>query len=75
MKKMLITLSATLTAISFLLLPACASRKEAPDPVKVQEQIAEYRSQELDLVRSTVSDEERAERPIDLVAEALFSTE
>jgi hypothetical protein len=44
MKKILITLTATLAAVSFLLLPACASRKEAPDPVKFQEQIAEYRS-------------------------------
>jgi peptidoglycan hydrolase CwlO-like protein len=69
MKKILITLIAALVTISFLLLPACASRKEAPDPVKVQEQIAEYRSQELDLVRSTVSDEERAERLIDLLAD------
>jgi hypothetical protein len=69
MKKILITLTATLTAISFLLLPGCASRKEAPDPVKVQEQLAEYRSQELELVRSTVSDEERAGRLIDLLAD------
>jgi len=69
MKKILITATATLAAISFLLLPACASRKEAPDPVKVQEQIAEDRSQELDLVRSTVLDEERAERLIDLLAD------
>ncbi len=69
MNKILITLTATLAAVSFLLLPACASRKEAPDPVKVQEQIAEYRSQELDLVRSTVLDEERAGRLIDLLAD------
>jgi hypothetical protein len=44
MKKTLITLTATLALVSFLLLPACASRKETPDPVKVQEQIAEHRS-------------------------------
>jgi hypothetical protein len=69
MKKILSYLTAILTAISFLLLPACASNKEAPDPAKVQEQIAEYRSQELDLVRSTVLDEERAERLIDLLAD------
>lgn len=69
MKKILSYLTAILTAISFLLLPACAWHKEAPDPVKVQEQIAEYRSQELDLVRSTVLDEERTERLIDLLAD------
>ncbi len=35
----------------------------------MQEQIAEYRSQELDLVRTTVLDEERTERLIDLLAD------
>ncbi len=69
MKKILFAITATLAAISFLLLPACASRKEAPDPVKVQEQIAEYRNQELDLVRSTILDQERADRLIDLLAD------
>lgn len=69
MNKRFFAITAALAAISILLLPACASRKEAPDPVKVQEQIAEYRSQELELVRSTVSDQERADRLIDLLAE------
>jgi hypothetical protein len=69
MKKTLRSLAVMFTVTSFLLLPACASRKEAPDPVKVQEQISEYRSQELDLVRSTVLDEDRAERLIELLAD------
>jgi len=69
MKKTLKSLAVMFTVISFLLLPACASRKEAPDPVKVQEQIAEYRAQELDLIRSTVQDEDRAGRLIDLMAD------
>ena len=69
MKTTFAVLTATITAISVLLLPACASRKEAPDPVKVQEEIAEYRNQELDLVRSTVLDSERADRLIDLLAD------
>ncbi len=69
MRKITITATAAIATISFLLLPACASRKEAPDPVKGQEQIAEYRNQELDLVQSTVLDEERAERLINLLAE------
>jgi hypothetical protein len=69
MKKILITLIAILATISVLLLPACASLKKAPDPVKVQAKIAEYRSQELDLVRATVLDEDRAERLIELLAD------
>jgi hypothetical protein len=39
------------------------------DPVKEQEEIAEYRIQELDLVRSTVLDEDRAERLVELLAD------
>ena len=48
---------------------ACAARNEAPDPVAVQKQIAEYRAQEIDLVRSTVSDADRAERLVALLGE------
>jgi hypothetical protein len=69
MKKITIYLTVILSTISLLLLPACASNKEAPDPVKMQEEIAEYRSQERELVRSTVLDEGRAERLIDLLAD------
>jgi hypothetical protein len=59
----------TIAAVSILLLPSCASRTDAPDPVKIQEKIAEYREQELELVRSTVSDHERADRLIQLLGE------
>lgn len=69
MKKVFITATAMFVTISSLLLPACASRDEAPDPVEVQEQIAEYRNQELNLVRSTILDKDRAERLIDLIAD------
>jgi hypothetical protein len=69
MKATLTVLVATIAAISFLSLPACASRKEAPDPIKVQEEIAEYRSQELELVRSTIPDHQRADRLIQLLGE------
>ena len=62
-------MAAVLSAILILFLPACASRNEAPDPVKVQEEIAEYRSQELELVRSTVTDHERADRLIRFLGE------
>ena len=69
MKEKLVEFTVALAVISFLFLPACASRKEAPDPVKVQEQIAEHRNQELGLIQSTVLDQERAERLIDLLAD------
>ncbi len=67
MKNTHIVLIATLAAVTLLHLPACASRKEAPDPAAVQEQIAEYRAQEIDLVRSTVLDDDRADRFITLL--------
>jgi hypothetical protein len=69
MKTTLTVSAATIVAISFLFLPACASRKEAPDPIKVQEEISEYRNQELELVRSTIPDQERADRLIQLLDE------
>jgi len=58
-----------ISAVVFTLLAACAFQKEAPDPVKVQNEIAEYRSQELVLVRATVSDPQRANRMILLLGE------
>ena len=63
------TMAIAATALVVLVLAACASRKEAPDPVAVQEQIAEYRSEEIELVRSTVLDADRAERLIALLGE------
>ena len=69
MKTTLTALAAIIAAISILLLPACASRKDAPDPIKVQEEIADYRNQELELVRSSVSDHKRADRLIQLPGE------
>ena len=61
------TIAIATMALVALVLAACASRKEAPDPAAVQEQIAEYRAQEIDLVRSTVLDEDRADRLIELL--------
>jgi len=69
MKKTITAIVIASTAIIFLVLAACASRKEAPDPAAVQEQIAEYRAQEIELVRSTVLDDDRAERIIALLGE------
>jgi hypothetical protein len=66
--KMILTSAAVLvTALSLALLPACASRKEAPDPIKVQEEIAEYRKQELELIRTTILDNQRADNFIRLI--------
>jgi hypothetical protein len=69
MKTTVTTIAIAITAILVLVLAACASRKEAPDPVAVQEQIAEYRAQEIELVRSTVVDDDRADRLIALLGE------
>jgi len=59
----------TIIAIVVLVLAACASRKEAPDPAAVQEQIAEYRAEEIDLIRTTVLDDDRADRLVALLGE------
>ena len=69
MKTNFTTVLAIFLAIALLQFSACASRKEAPDPVKVQEEIAEYRNQELELVRATIPDSERANRLIRLLGE------
>jgi len=69
MKTTVTTIVIAVTAMVVLVLAACASRKEAPDPTVVQEQIAEYLAQEIDLVRSTVLDDDRAERLISLLGE------
>jgi len=64
-----IALIVTFAAITLLQLPACSSRKEAPDPAAVREQIADYRAQETDLVRLTVLDDDRADRLIALLGQ------
>jgi hypothetical protein len=52
-----------------LLLVSCASLRQPPDPVEVQAQIAEARAQEIELVRETVADPDRAERLLELLVE------
>ena len=69
MKTMDTAIAIVITVIVVFVLAACVSRNEAPDPVAVQEQIAEYRAQEIDLVRSTVLDTGRAERLVALLGE------
>ena len=60
---------AAATLAGLVLLASCATLTRAPDPVKVQAQIAAAREQELALVRATVVDPGRAERFIELLAE------
>lgn len=60
-------LATALLAAALLL--SCAGLRQPPDPAKVQAQIAEYRQQEIELVRDTVSDPARAERLLQLLAE------
>ena len=67
MKIVFIKIAVAFLATLILLMPACASRKEAPDPILVQKEIAQYRAQEIDLIRSTVLDRERADHLIDLL--------
>lgn len=62
----LITIVAILALILF---SSCAGLRQPPDPAKVKAQIAEYRQQEIELVRSTVSDPVRAERLLELLGE------
>lgn len=63
-----IFLAAAVSA-GLILLASCAALKQAPDPAKVQAQIAAAREQELELVRATVADPARAERLIELLVE------
>ena len=56
-------------AMVALTLLSCTSLRQAPDPAKVLAQIAEYREQEISLVRETVEDPERADRLVTLLAE------
>ena len=67
MKLPFIPIAVAFLATLILLMQACASHKEAPDPILVQKEIAEYRAQELDLIRSTVLNRERADHLIELL--------
>ena len=56
-------------AVLAVALLSCANLTQPPDPAEVQAQIAEAREQEIELVRATVADPERAERLLELLAE------
>lgn len=55
--------------LAIVLLPSCATLNQPPDPAKVRAQIAEYRQQEIELIRDTVSDPARVERLMGLLAQ------
>ena len=52
-----------------LAIAACASFQSAPDPARVEREIAASKASELELVRSTIRDPVRTERFIDLLAQ------
>ena len=54
---------------TLILLPACAGRKGAPDPAKVQEKMTATLDGEKELIRSTVASAERADSLIALLDE------
>ena len=60
---------AVTSMLAIVLLAACATLGQPPDPAKVRAQIAESREQEIELVRSTVTDPVRAGRLLDLLRE------
>lgn len=54
---------------SALLIASCASQKAVLNPAQIEQEIAASKAEELDLIRSTIEEPERAERFIDLLAE------
>ena len=57
----------TITAV--FVLASCVSQKESLDPVAVQQEVTENLAKEVDLVRSTVLDVDRADSVIGLLRE------
>ena len=60
---------AAILLLAVVLVPACASLRLPSRPVDVRAQMAEYREEEIELVRATVSDPTRAERLLALLVE------
>ena len=63
------SLFAILVTVCFALVQGCAGSESPPDPTKIQEQITATLGEERELIRTTVTDESRAEALIDLLAE------
>jgi hypothetical protein len=64
-------LYSVLVAIFFavLLLNSCSLFKRETDPLKIEQQLAQAREGERELVQSVIADQERAERFVALIAE------
>ncbi|HSR88525.1 MAG TPA: hypothetical protein VLL07_06185 [Pontiella sp.] len=69
MKTTVCAASVIFLTTGLLLFSACGLRPQVPDPVKVQEEIAESKRQELALISATIADPERANRMIRLLDE------
>jgi len=55
--------------VGALFLVACASQKAALDPAQIEREIAASKAEELELVRATIGEPERADMLIDLLGE------
>jgi septal ring factor EnvC (AmiA/AmiB activator) len=60
---------AAIALLAVVLMPACASLRLPSRAVDVRAQIAEYREEEVELVRTTIADPARAERLLALLVE------
>jgi major membrane immunogen (membrane-anchored lipoprotein) len=67
-KRAVLRYCAAAATAATLLIVACSTQKTAPDPAEIQMEIAASKVEELDLVRATIPEPERAERFIDLLA-------
>lgn len=65
---LLVRYGGALAIIASAVIAGCASLKQAPDPAKIERQVAAARAEERALVRSTIDDAERAERFIELLS-------
>jgi hypothetical protein len=58
-----------LAGAAALAVAACASFQSAPDPARVEREIAASKAAELELVRATIGDPARTERFVELLAQ------
>lgn len=66
-RRLIVWVSCAALANIVLAIAACSLQKAAPDPAVLEQQIADARVEELELVRSTIHDSGRADRFIELL--------
>jgi hypothetical protein len=66
-KQYLVLIGVTAAIGTTLLMASCISQKTPPDPAELEQQIIEARAGELDLVRATIGDPQRATEFIELL--------